>query len=193
MEEQQLILKAKGGDRTAIELLYRSTITYIYKYVRSCISDKDLTDDVVSTIYLNAFSKIVNFRGDSSFKTWLHMIARNEIYQQYKRNGIARKHINIDDNFLESNEYVVNSQDMDENYELMRMKHETELENEVEVVFQDMKPRYAEVLRLRYLSNLTVKECSEILQISENNVKVLQNRAIKAASKLLKKENGKNN
>jgi RNA polymerase sigma-70 factor (ECF subfamily) len=191
MEEKQLIEKAKRGDKSAIELLYRSTFIFIYKYVKSCLSDKDITDDVVSNVFVNAFSKIQSFRSDSTFKTWLHIIARNEIYQQYKKNGIDRKFVIIDDNFLSTSEDESMGEEVE--YEVMRELKEVAEERKVELLLEKLSVRYAEILRLRYLLSLNIKECAEILNITENNVKVLQNRALKQASKLLGEENGKDN
>jgi RNA polymerase sigma-70 factor (ECF subfamily) len=189
MEEKQLIEKAKLGDKSAIELLYRSNFVFIYKYVKSSLSDKDITDDVVSNIFVNAFSKIQSFRADSTFKTWLHMIARNEIYQQYKKNGVERKFLIIDENFLSSSEDENLGDEVE--YEIKRELKEVAEEKKIELLLEKLNVRYAEVLRLRYLLSLNIKECAEILSITENNVKVLQNRALKQASKLLGEENGK--
>lgn len=192
MDERTLIIQAQEGNKTAMELLYRSTIDYIFKFVRSSLQDIDITEDVVSKIYLNAFTNLNKFRNESSFKTWLHIIARNEIYHQYTSNGIARRHLNIDENYLQSSDYIIGQNQKIDDYQSVeeeeeaRMIKEDMLENQVEKVLSVLKPRYAEVLKLRFISSFSIKECAEILGVTENNIKVLQNRALKSAGKLFK-------
>lgn len=186
MDEKELVKRAKQGDRTAMELLYRSTFTYIYKYVLSSVNDRDVTDDLVSNIFLNAFTKIAQFRGESTFKTWLHMLARNEIFTFYRGKAVTSRIVNFDEDFLESSFSA--EIDIEQEEKQIALK-EIDVEKRVAEVLNVLHPRYAEILKLRYLSGMTIKETSQYLKITENNVKVLQNRAIKQASKLLGVEN----
>lgn len=182
MEEKELVKKAQAGDKTSIELLYRSTFTYIYKYVLSSVSNKEAAEDIASEIYVKAFTKLKLFRGESSFKTWLHAVARNEIVAFYKKKAITKNFIDFDEDYIVDETQLDLEFDESEKNIVLR---EVEDEKKVARILDLLKPRYSEILRLRYLIGMTIKECAESLNITENNVKVLQNRAIKQAGKLL--------
>lgn len=54
----------------------------------------------------------------------------------------------------------------------------------VYALLQELPERYREVLNCRFLLNLSIRETSEFMGVSEANVKTLQFRALKRAADL---------
>jgi RNA polymerase sigma factor (sigma-70 family) len=55
------------------------------------------------------------------------------------------------------------------------------IREKIETVLQQLPENYAQILRLRFFQQMTLKECAEHLQITLGNVKVLQYRALQKA------------
>lgn len=76
-EEQELITKARDGDRQAFDCLMLAYQNRITKLLRRYIQDPNEIFDVVQETFIKAYSSLASFRGDSSFYTWLYRIAVN--------------------------------------------------------------------------------------------------------------------
>lgn len=77
MSETELILRAKQGDASAIEALYRQHADRVYSVVRRLAGDDAQADDWAQEAWLRAIRALPSFRGQSLFSTWLHRIAVN--------------------------------------------------------------------------------------------------------------------
>lgn len=175
MNEKEQIKRAQKGDRLAMEQLYLATLDVIYKYVRSRVNTKEDAEDIVSEGYANAFIKISGFRGECSFKTWIYRIVRNELYKFY---NTKRNKVTLSDEMQESIPYK------ESNVQAFQKS-----DGRLEQVMSQLPVRYADVLNFRFLCCMSIKETAEIMNISESNVKVLQNRALKKAAIIAKNWN----
>ncbi len=69
--EQDLLPRAKAGDRAAFGALAEPHLPMLRSLIRRMIGDPDDTNDLVQDTLLGAFTKVVSFRGDAKFSTWL--------------------------------------------------------------------------------------------------------------------------
>lgn len=83
---EQLLHQSREGDLEAFSELVRRHQGWLRGLLRSQLRDWTAADDLAQDAFVTAFRKIRNFRGDSSFETWLRGIAMNHL-----RNYI-RKH-----------------------------------------------------------------------------------------------------
>jgi RNA polymerase sigma factor (sigma-70 family) len=78
-------------DASLIEqcLLYQGDA---YNFVFRRTYDKSLSEDIVQDTFVSALAHIGQFRGDSSLKTWIIAIAKNETYKciRNKKRDIRR-------------------------------------------------------------------------------------------------------
>jgi RNA polymerase sigma-70 factor (ECF subfamily) len=86
-----------------IELLYRLYAKELYGFIFSVCKDRDLSEDIIQSTFVEAIKSIEQFKGKSSIKTWLFSIAKFQCYQQLKK---KRLHISIDDIDIKSNENI---------------------------------------------------------------------------------------
>lgn len=76
--ESSFVELAKQGDAAAFEQLYRLNSGRIYALCwRLCGGDASLAEDLVQEAFVRAWNKLHQFRGDSSFGTWMHRLAVN--------------------------------------------------------------------------------------------------------------------
>jgi RNA polymerase sigma factor (sigma-70 family) len=76
-EERDLVRKAQQGDVEAYDVLVRRYQGKVYALVYNMTSNKEDAEDRVQDVFIKAFQSIRNFRGQSSFYTWLYRIAIN--------------------------------------------------------------------------------------------------------------------
>lgn len=132
-------------------------------------------EDMVQEVFIKALQKIHTFNGLSSPKTWLFSIARNcaidHMRKRWKEKEKRQK-------LLIYHEQK-NTKSPEDIYGL------NETYTEIYQAIQTLKQNYRDVLILRGIEELNVQETAEILQWSENKVKVTCHRALKALEKKL--------
>lgn len=73
----QLIEAVKRGDTHAFSQLVTYYQSRVYKIVSRYVKDPSEVSDVSQEVFIKAYRALKNFRGDSSFYTWLYRIAIN--------------------------------------------------------------------------------------------------------------------
>jgi RNA polymerase sigma-70 factor (ECF subfamily) len=77
-DDAHWVVRARDGDSSAFEQLYRRHRNRIYGLVwRLCGGDSALAEDLLQDAFVRAWSKLDSFRGDSRFGTWMHRLAAN--------------------------------------------------------------------------------------------------------------------
>lgn len=84
-EELDLALKARLGDSEAFASLYNANIKKIYDFIFFKTLSKELSEDLVSQVFLKALKNIGRFKSDN-FSAWLYTIARHTIVDYYRSN-----------------------------------------------------------------------------------------------------------
>jgi RNA polymerase sigma-70 factor, ECF subfamily len=83
--DAELLQLARAGDPAAFCILIRRHDRYLYRIARSVLLDDQEAEDVVQETYFRAFTRLIDFRGDSSLSTWLTRIALHEALQRQRR------------------------------------------------------------------------------------------------------------
>jgi RNA polymerase sigma-70 factor, ECF subfamily len=87
LSDASLVTAARGGDMRAFERLYR---THSGKVMGLCLRmtrRRDVAEDCVQQTFIRAWKNLQAFEGRSSFGTWLHRIAVNEVLSHGRNHG----------------------------------------------------------------------------------------------------------
>lgn len=79
-DDRDLVGKAQAGDLDAFGALVNRHQHRLVNFVRLMMSsapDRDAAEDVAQEAFLRAYRSLGQFRGQSTFKTWLYQIATN--------------------------------------------------------------------------------------------------------------------
>jgi RNA polymerase sigma-70 factor (ECF subfamily) len=174
--EAELIKSVCGGEREAFYELVRPYERMIYATAISVVKNPADAEEVAQEAVLKAFSNLSNFRAESKFSTWLVQITYNEARMKLRK---ARSHL------YESIDEQQQSEEGDfwpKDYADWRpIPSELLEQNEIRQVVYDainsLTPSFREVLVLRDVQHLSIKETSTILGISEPSVKTRLHRA----------------
>ena len=88
-----LVRRARDGDRAAFEGIYRLHAGRIYALCLRLAGDPVEATEVVQDAFIRAWQRLRSFRGDASLLSWLHRITVNEFYQ--RRRSERRRHARV--------------------------------------------------------------------------------------------------
>ncbi|MBN1424618.1 RNA polymerase sigma factor [Candidatus Fermentibacteria bacterium] len=84
-EDRALVSKAVGGDRQALEELIHRHQSWIDNVALRMVWLPEDAEDVTQEILIKMLTRLVSFRGESSFRTWLYRILSNHVANMRRR------------------------------------------------------------------------------------------------------------
>ena len=81
---------AARGDRRAYERLYRANVGKVFSLCTRMCGNRDRAEELTQDVFVRAWEKLPQFRGDSLFSTWLHRLAVNVVLNARKSDGRHR-------------------------------------------------------------------------------------------------------
>lgn len=159
-----LVIRAKNGNTHAFGELYQRFINKIYRFVYFKVSSREIAQDLSHEIFLKAWHHLHSVNEDS-FPTWIFTIARNKVIDYY-RTKKPLGDLNHDIPDPSSNESILD-----------KLHRQTQAD-QIKAKIKFLKPASQDIILLRIMQELSVKEVSTILSISPANVRVRTHRAI---------------
>ncbi len=172
VDDLQLIrgcLRGRSEDFGVLVERYQKPLSaFVYRH----LSDRDAAEDVVQTTFVRAFSALRTFRGDASFKTWLHQIALNECRTRF-RNQQRRPEVALDD--VSEGVLPLSTDSPESQAESIGLRR----------FVDQLPPRQRSVLNLRVFGDLSFKEIARLEGITENSAKVNYHHAVKKLKEVM--------
>ena len=94
-EESGRIRKAQTGDSAAFEALYRTHVDKVYGLCLRMTGNVAEAEDCTQDAFIQAWSKLNNFRGESAFSTWLHRVAVNTVLGRMRKSRREQDRIRV--------------------------------------------------------------------------------------------------
>ena len=176
-----LVKSAVKGDSSAFGLLYDRYQPMIYRFVAVKVGRREDAEDITHQVFLSAWQNVGGYRDlGHPFSSWLYRIARNQIIDYYRarKQDVSLEVLDIEGIVGGAVSHVDLSVKLD-------------LERTIRAV-HGLKPDYQDVILMRFVDDLSVRETARAMKRSEGAVKLLQHRAVKELQKLLETP-GKNN
>lgn len=73
---------AARGDRRAFERLYRAHVDKVFTLCARMVGERMRAEELTQDVFVRAWEKLGQFRGDSAFGTWLHRLAVNVVLNE---------------------------------------------------------------------------------------------------------------
>lgn len=83
--QNDLIIGARNGDRTAFAALLAEHYDFIHAVAWRWSGNADDADDITQDVCLRLGQTIRNFRGESRFRTWLYTLTLNAVRDKARR------------------------------------------------------------------------------------------------------------
>jgi RNA polymerase sigma-70 factor (ECF subfamily) len=176
-DEFAIVEAAKRGHGDALSRLYEHYFPKVYRYVASRLSSTEDAEDVTEEIFLRIIHSIGSFswRG-LPFGAWVFRIARNEVVSHVRREKTRGPASQL-------TEFIP---DPARDHTLV-----TEFEMTMQTVreaAEKLPEAQRQVIALRFGAGLSVAETAQALNKTENNVKVLQHKAIAKLQTMVSRE-----
>ncbi len=180
--ERLLIDRTLQGVTDAFADLLRPHLGSLSHFVQSRLRSKCEAEDVLQQSVLQAFSHLGQFRGESSFRTWLSAIALNEILQSlYHRSAVQLSPVpeSLAGNII------------DPSTSPYKQYEQTERAQQLRKALTRLPKKYRLVIQLRDLRELTIAETARSLSLSNSTVRTRHHRARKLLKRSLVALQGK--
>jgi RNA polymerase sigma-70 factor (ECF subfamily) len=79
-----LVRRAREGDKSAFEQLYRLNVGRVYALCLRMAGDPVRAEELTQDVFVRAWEKMETFRGEAAFASWLHRITVNIVYQRQR-------------------------------------------------------------------------------------------------------------
>ena len=170
LRDLKLIKRALDqGDTTAYNELMKLYRDPLYFMLLEKVGDQELAKDLTIEALGKAFKKLHMYTPNYTFSTWLFTVARNNCIDYLRKNKI--KTTSIDqftiDNDGKKNKIDIPSDELNPEGILIRKQKIAILRQ----VVDKLKPKYRELVKLRYFKEMSYEEISILLQIPIGTVK----------------------
>jgi RNA polymerase sigma-70 factor, ECF subfamily len=187
IDDRILVAKSQQGDKAAFEKLVRLYSKYVYTNAFFILRDSHDAEDVSQEVFVKVFLSIKNFRGLSSFKTWLRKLTINTCIDKLRiKSKTINKKISLET--LEEGYEVVFT---DLNHNIERDFFSRETVKEVLSIIVNLDESYRVPLILRDLQDYSYREISILIKKPIGTVKTNIHRARKIIKDKMKYEKEK--
>jgi len=175
------ISKAKRGNQTSFKYLLDTFWLDVYKYQLKRTNSENDAEDIAIQTFSRAFDKIHIFDEKYVFKTWLITISKNIHIDLLRKKSSSIRIENTQEQ--EEKIYLVVDDSPTPEDRIIREQNLAKLLRDIKL----LKPKYQEVIQLRYFQELSYKEIASEINESISNVKVKLLRAKKLLAAIIKK------
>lgn len=170
MTEADIVKKAKQGDQAALAELVSSYSERIYNLALRILRNREDAEDVLQETFLTVLQKLDTFDGRSNFFTWLYRIATNVSLMKLRKKKLVFADL-PEGLYPQDEKFVDWSQDPSFNIQ------NEEIKKIIDSSINQLSEIYRTVFILRDIEDLSIRETSKILDITEENVKIRLRRA----------------
>lgn len=168
---EDLVERAKAGDRPAFGQLVEVYQDRIYGYVSRMLGDPDEAEDVAQETFVRAYRSLPQFRGAASFHTWLYRIASNLAIDVARRNRRQNTGNFSLDEPLESEEGDYEREIADEGGSPEQLTQRREMQELVRQAVAELPEKLRAVVVLYELQGESYEDIAEILGCPLGTVK----------------------
>ena len=179
--EKLLLFKAKNKDPEAFGRIYDQYSEKIYRFIFFKVSNIQEAEDITSEVFLKAWQYLVDKGKNKTIENlnaFLYTVARNSIIDFYrKKSKEAANEAELNHDAI--GQVADKGQDIEE---------KAAIGSEMQIIqdaIKELKEEYRELITLRYLNELSIKEIAKILDKSRGAVRVSLFRATKTLKSFL--------
>jgi RNA polymerase sigma-70 factor, ECF subfamily len=167
-----LVRRALARDETAVRAIMKANNRRLYRLARGILRNDAEAEDVVQETYVRAFTRLDEFRGESSLSTWLSRIAMNEALGRLRRQRPDWPSLPQHRLEAEVIQFPLSATEDPE-----RSMAQREIREVVEHAIDELPEPFRLVFITRVLEGMNVEETAGILGLKAETVKTRLHRA----------------
>ncbi|MDN3669492.1 RNA polymerase sigma-70 factor [Echinicola jeungdonensis] len=157
IEDKLLIKEIQKRNREVFKALFHDYYPGLLKFAEGFVFDKEVCEDIVQNIFVYIWEQAEYLNITTSFKSYLYKAVKNRCLNYLRSLKIEDKHNLL---YLEAslNESPVDWED-------------SEIPQKIEMAIEGLPPKMAEIFRLKYMEEKSLREIATQLDVSENTIK----------------------
>lgn len=171
------VSRARAGDPTAWDALFRRYQLPLYVYVFELVHDEQASLDIVQETFINAARHLGGLREDGKFGGWLFGIAHQKCVQRWRKR--TREESALEEAGSVPPEAEPGPDDL-----LIRQEHEEEFMR----LINQLPPPQRSVLLLHFVEDFSIEQIAEVTGAAPGTVKSRLHYAKKTLRKLMEEE-----
>jgi len=172
LTDEEVVTRVLAGDSAIFEVVIRRHNQRLYRVARAILRNDGEAEDVMQDTYVRAYEHLGQFAGRAKFSTWLTRIAVHEALARHRRGQryqelppLTERDGDPMDNFAS---LTPNPEQQASNSELRRI---------LEEAVERLPESYRIAFMLRDVEEMSTAEAAEVLEITEENLKIRLHRA----------------
>jgi RNA polymerase sigma-70 factor, ECF subfamily len=164
----EVLALAQRGNEEAIGALYDAHCQAVFRYFQARLGEQHTAEDLTGEVFRRMLTALPQYRiKDLPFRAWLFRIAHNLLVDHYRRESRRtmvplKEAENVREEEIDPASVIEHKLTMEHAYQAL----------------SDLEPSQHDVLALRFLSGLSLKETALALGKTEDAIKALQRRGL---------------
>lgn len=172
LSDEEVVARVLAGETGMFEVVMRRHNQRLYSVARAILRNDGEAEDVMQDAYVRAYEHLNQFTGRAKFSTWLTRIAVHEALARQRRGNryqelepMSEREGDPMDRFAS---LTPNPEQQASNSEIRRL---------LEEAVDNLPDSYRTVFMLRDIEEMSTTDAADVLEITEENVKVRLHRA----------------
>jgi RNA polymerase sigma-70 factor (ECF subfamily) len=172
LSDEEVVTRVLAGETGMFEVVMRRHNQRLYSVARAILRNDGEAEDVMQDAYVRAYEHLNQFAGRAKFSTWLTRIAVHEPLARQPRGSryqeiepMSEREADPMDRFAS---LTPNPEQQASNSEIRRL---------LEEAVDNLPDSYRTVFMLRDIEEMSTTDAADVLEITEENVKVRLHRA----------------
>ena len=172
---KETVNRCRGGERAAFEELFEMYHPRLKYYLRRLDSGDANVDDILQDVWLTVFKKIHKLKDARIFPVWLYRIARNKVYDGFRRKERLLR-------LPEEDELPVSG--------CAEPVFDTNDAEKLHRALKNLKPRHREVITLCFIEQMPYQSIADVVGCSIGTVRSRIFYAKKSLRREMESQNG---
>lgn len=157
IEDKLLIKEIQKRNREVFEALFHDYYPGLTRFAEGFVFDRKVSEDIVQNLFIYIWEHAENLNLFSTIRSYLYYSVKNRCLNYLRSLKIQDQHHIL---YVEA---TLNETHFDWD--------DTDITKKIEAALEKLPPKMAEIFKLKYLEEKTVKEIAAQLEVTENTVK----------------------
>lgn len=172
MDENELVERAKNGDRKALAQLVKQNEKTVYNFAFKICRNPEKAENIMQETFLSMVKSLYQFDSKSKLSTWLYRIVANHCLMEFRKKRHQFISIDDDENGLYEDKYTADWRSIPDN-----VVENDELRRVLDNAIEKLSPEYRVVFMLRDVEGFSTEETGQMTDLTVPAVKSRLHRA----------------
>jgi RNA polymerase sigma-70 factor (ECF subfamily) len=172
LSDEGIVTRVLAGETAMFEIIMRRHNQRLYRVARAILRNDGEAEDVMQDAYVRAYEHLDQFAGKAKFSTWLTRIA---VHEALARQSRGNRYQDLEPTSEREGDPMDRFASLTSNPE--QQASNSEIRRLLEEAVEKLPDTYRTIFMLRDVEEMSTTDAADVLEITEQNVKVRLHRA----------------